>query len=152
MQQIYDQIQQRLEEKQLQEEMKEQERQQIRENQERMNLEDLKVWTQGGDTAHAETMQTNQNIYKKFKVWLLGFRRLRKRGQNNSSCRKRSCVSMLRPCWQSCKEEKRRSWLTWEIWNTSRRKWSDESKLPSHTQPPHFISSLKNCFVFFFAY
>ncbi|XP_026225306.1 cilia- and flagella-associated protein 45 isoform X3 [Anabas testudineus] len=43
MQQIYDQIQQRLEEKQLQEEMKEQERQQIRENQERMNLEDLKA-------------------------------------------------------------------------------------------------------------
>lgn len=42
-QQISDQIQQRLEEKQLQEEMKEQERQQIRENQERMNLEDLKV-------------------------------------------------------------------------------------------------------------
>lgn len=64
MQQIYDQIQQRLEEKQLQEEMKEQERQQIRENQEIMNLEDLKVRTQGGDTARAETMHTNQNIKK----------------------------------------------------------------------------------------
>ncbi|KAF3692974.1 Cilia- and flagella-associated protein 45 [Channa argus] len=43
MQQIYDQIQQRSEEKQLQDEMKEQERQQIRENQERMILEDLKA-------------------------------------------------------------------------------------------------------------
>lgn len=46
MQQICDQIQQRLEEKQLQDELKEQERQQIREKQERMNLEDLKVPTQ----------------------------------------------------------------------------------------------------------
>lgn len=46
MQQINDQIQQRLEEKQLQEEMKEQERQQTRKNQERMNLEDLQVSNQ----------------------------------------------------------------------------------------------------------
>lgn len=58
MQQIYNQIQQRLEDKQLQDEMKEQERQQIRENQEIMNLEDLKVQTQGGDTAHAETKKS----------------------------------------------------------------------------------------------
>ncbi|XP_039986506.1 cilia- and flagella-associated protein 45 isoform X2 [Xiphias gladius] len=43
MQQIYDQIQQRLEEKQLQDETKELERQQIRENQERLNLGDLKA-------------------------------------------------------------------------------------------------------------
>ncbi|XP_044057555.1 cilia- and flagella-associated protein 45 [Siniperca chuatsi] len=42
MQQIYSQIQQRLEEKQVQEEMKEQERQQIREIQQKMNLEDIK--------------------------------------------------------------------------------------------------------------
>ncbi|XP_071327968.1 cilia- and flagella-associated protein 45 [Trachinotus anak] len=43
MQQIYDQIKQRMEEKQLQDELKELERQQIRENQEKMNLEDLKA-------------------------------------------------------------------------------------------------------------
>ncbi|XP_022602067.1 cilia- and flagella-associated protein 45 [Seriola dumerili] len=43
MQQIYDQIKKRLEEKQLQDEMKELERQQIRENQEKMTLEDLKT-------------------------------------------------------------------------------------------------------------
>ncbi|XP_049460187.1 cilia- and flagella-associated protein 45 [Epinephelus fuscoguttatus] len=43
MQKIYDQIQQRLEEKQVQEEMKEQEKQQIREKQEKMNLEDLRA-------------------------------------------------------------------------------------------------------------
>ncbi|XP_069390188.1 cilia- and flagella-associated protein 45 [Paralichthys olivaceus] len=43
MQQIYDQIQQRLEEKHLHEEMKELEKQQVRENQERMNLEDFQA-------------------------------------------------------------------------------------------------------------
>ncbi|KAM7399561.1 hypothetical protein PAMP_018826 [Pampus punctatissimus] len=43
MQQIYNQIQQRLEEKQFQDEIKEQERHQIREKQEKMNLDDLKA-------------------------------------------------------------------------------------------------------------
>lgn len=43
MQQIYDQIRERLEEKQVQAEMKEQEKQQIRGNREKMDLEDLKV-------------------------------------------------------------------------------------------------------------
>nr|XP_046246313.1 cilia- and flagella-associated protein 45 [Scatophagus argus] len=43
MQQIYDQIQKRLEDQKMQEEMKEQERQQIQEQQEKMNLEDLKA-------------------------------------------------------------------------------------------------------------
>ncbi|XP_044209892.1 cilia- and flagella-associated protein 45 [Thunnus albacares] len=43
MQQIYNQIQQRREDRQLQDEMKEQERYQIRENQEKMNLEDLQA-------------------------------------------------------------------------------------------------------------
>ncbi|KAM9363763.1 cilia- and flagella-associated protein 45-like [Symphorus nematophorus] len=43
MQQIYDQIQKRLEEQQIQEEMKECEKQQIREKQEKMNLEDLQA-------------------------------------------------------------------------------------------------------------
>lgn len=52
MQQIYNQIQQRLEEKQVQDEIKEQERYQIREKQEKMNLEDLKVQTEGGDNTH----------------------------------------------------------------------------------------------------
>lgn len=43
MQQICDQIKQRLEEKQLEDEMKELEKQQTREKQEKMNMEDLKV-------------------------------------------------------------------------------------------------------------
>ncbi|XP_020500253.1 cilia- and flagella-associated protein 45 isoform X2 [Labrus bergylta] len=43
MQQIYNQILQRLEDEQLLKEMKEQEKQQMRENQEKMNLEDLKA-------------------------------------------------------------------------------------------------------------
>lgn len=43
MQQIYDQIQQRLEEKHLQDELKAQEREHLLESQERMNLEDLKA-------------------------------------------------------------------------------------------------------------
>ncbi|KAM6987457.1 cilia- and flagella-associated protein 45 [Tautogolabrus adspersus] len=43
MQQIYNQILQRHEDKQLLKEMKEQEKQQMRENQEKMNLEDLKA-------------------------------------------------------------------------------------------------------------
>lgn len=67
MQKIYNQIQQRLEEKQLQDEMKEHERHQIRETQEKMNLEDLKVQTQGGDNAHKHPlklghMQTGRDI------------------------------------------------------------------------------------------
>ena len=44
--QIHNQIQRRLDEKQIQSEMKELEKQQVRENQERMDLEDLKVRTQ----------------------------------------------------------------------------------------------------------
>ncbi len=43
MQQIYNDIQRRLEDKKFQEEMKEYEKQQIREKQEKMNLEDLEV-------------------------------------------------------------------------------------------------------------
>lgn len=43
MQQIYDQIKKRLEDKNMQDEMKNQEREQLQERQEMMNLEDLKV-------------------------------------------------------------------------------------------------------------
>lgn len=45
-QEISDQIQEHLEEKQLEDEMKEQEKRQIRKKLEKMNLEDLKVQTQ----------------------------------------------------------------------------------------------------------
>lgn len=47
--QIYDQIQERLEEKQIQDEIKEHEKHQIHENQLKMNLEDLQVHSWGGD-------------------------------------------------------------------------------------------------------
>ena len=62
MQQIYDQIQQRLEEKHLHEEMKELEKQQVRENQERMNLEDLQVGTPGGDTTHKQNEKIHIHV------------------------------------------------------------------------------------------
>lgn len=43
MQQIYDQMKKRLEDKDMQEEMKNHEREQLQERQEMMNLEDFKV-------------------------------------------------------------------------------------------------------------
>ncbi|XP_058490351.1 cilia- and flagella-associated protein 45 [Solea solea] len=65
MQQIYDQIQRRLEEKQIQEEIKEQEKQQIRQNQERMNLEDLKALEKKWEEQqhlHEEVMRINAEV------------------------------------------------------------------------------------------
>uniref|UniRef100_A0A3Q3M0J3 Cilia- and flagella-associated protein 45 n=1 Tax=Mastacembelus armatus TaxID=205130 RepID=A0A3Q3M0J3_9TELE len=62
MQEIYNQIQQRMEEKQLENEVKEQEREQIRENQDKINLEDLKALEkkrQEQQRLHEEVMRIN---------------------------------------------------------------------------------------------
>lgn len=58
---ICDQIQKRLENRELEEGKKEKESQQIREDQERMNLEDLEVHTEAGDTStHAVNVHWTQ--------------------------------------------------------------------------------------------
>ncbi|XP_050921310.1 cilia- and flagella-associated protein 45 [Lates calcarifer] len=62
MQQIYDQIRRRQEERQLQEEVRQLEGQQVRENQERMNLEDLKALEKKREEQlrlHGEVMRIN---------------------------------------------------------------------------------------------
>ncbi|XP_062275902.1 cilia- and flagella-associated protein 45-like [Scomber scombrus] len=60
MQKIYNQIQQRLEEKQLQDEMKEHEKHKIREKQEKLNLEDLKAL----EKKREEQQQLQQEIMR----------------------------------------------------------------------------------------
>uniref|UniRef100_A0A672H6K0 Cilia- and flagella-associated protein 45 n=1 Tax=Salarias fasciatus TaxID=181472 RepID=A0A672H6K0_SALFA len=59
MQQIYEQIQQRLLEKQVQDEMKDQESQQFREKQEQMNLEDLRKKREEQKLLQGEIMRIN---------------------------------------------------------------------------------------------
>lgn len=60
-QEIYDQIQKRLENRELEEGKKEKESQQTREDQERMNLEDLKVHAEAEDTStHAVNVHRAQ--------------------------------------------------------------------------------------------
>lgn len=56
MQQIYDQIQKRLEDRNMQDEMKNYEREQIQEKQEKMNLEDFKV--RHTQRKHTQTLKT----------------------------------------------------------------------------------------------
>lgn len=56
MQQIYDQIQKRLEDRNMQDEVKKYEREQIQEKQEKMNLEDFKV--QHTQRKHTQTLKT----------------------------------------------------------------------------------------------
>lgn len=85
MQQINEQIRQRLVEKHLQEEMKENEKQQFRENQERMNLEDLKVQTL------EETIHINRLILLFLYLYILyiSSRPWRRSGRSRSSCTRR---------------------------------------------------------------
>lgn len=60
-QEIYDQIQKRLENRELEEGKKEKESQQTREDQEKMNLEDLKVHAEAEDTStHAVNVHRAQ--------------------------------------------------------------------------------------------
>lgn len=107
MQQIYDQIQKRLEDRNMQDEMKKYEREQIQEKQEKMNLEDFKV----RHTQRKHTNTKNQNFDCPLD-WLSLSRPWRRRGRSNRVCRTRTCASMLRPHGPRSRGERRRSWLT----------------------------------------
>lgn len=130
-QQIYNQIQQRLEDQQVQDELKEKEKHQIRDKQEKMNLEDQKVWQ-----ILSEELSCNTYEFLECLLDCLSCSRiLRRKERNNSSCSRRSCASMLRPWGLRSRGERRRSWPTWETRSTSRTNWSDRKQMTSTDIP-----------------